>query len=103
MKKRIISLIVGVTTVAMLTCGCTAINNDADTALEFINDDLATSMTGKSDQAAEAGTLVLAEDIYNPTLDEAAASASVEETKEEEPQEQVDEDKPRKETNYEHP
>jgi len=93
MKKRIISLIVGVTTVAMLTCGCTAINNDADTALEFINDDLATSMTGKSDEASEAGTLVLAEDIYKPTLDEASAAASMEETKEEEPQEQVDEDK----------
>ena len=93
-KRKIISFIVGVTTVAMLTCGCTAIDKNADTALEFINDDLAASMSGKSDQASEAGTLVLAEDIYKPTLEEAnaEASTSVEDTKEEE-QPQEDEDK----------
>ncbi|SFU61067.1 SGNH/GDSL hydrolase family protein [Butyrivibrio sp. M55] len=94
-KRKIISFIVGVTTVAMLTCGCTAIDKNADTALEFINDDLAASMSGKSDQASEAGTLVLAKDIYQPTLEEAEASesASVEETKVEEEQPQEGDDK----------
>ena len=77
MKNNFIGLIAGVTAVVMTTCGCSAFDN-TDVAEEFVNDELA--MAGDSgDQAVSAGSIIVAEDILQPILDEtsAALSASV--------------------------
>ena len=79
MKNSIIRFIVGAISVSMLTCGCSSVGGNTDAALEFINDDMATGLSGLTDEAATAGTLVLAKDIYQPTLEEAGAEASVSE------------------------
>ena len=93
MKKKFIGLVAGLTSVVMLTCGCSSIGSDADAAFEYINDELATGLSGTSEEATQGGTLIFAEDIYQPMLEESSSVAST--TKEEEPQEepQADDDK----------
>ena len=93
MKNSIIRFIVGAISVSMLTCGCSSVGGNADAALEFINDDMATGLSGLTDEAATAGTLVLAKDIYQPTLEEAGVEASVSEDDKKEEDVPVEDDK----------
>ncbi|MBO4456796.1 MAG: SGNH/GDSL hydrolase family protein [Butyrivibrio sp.] len=75
MNRNYLGLVAGITVVVMTTCGCAAFDHSTEVAEEYINDELAMS-ADSSDQAASAGSIVVAEDILQPILEETSAALS---------------------------